>query len=74
MGIKKIKVERGVAVPDQRERVSKYPLKDMSVGESFLVDKPTIRPYLSKFQQEDPEGRRFVTRKTHGGYRVWRVE
>lgn len=69
-----VEIESGVEFQARRKRRSKYPLDEMDVGDSFVVEKPTIRPHLSRFMKADDAGRKFATRKTDdGGLRVWRV-
>lgn len=61
--------------PFQKKRIrrSKYPLETMAVGDSFIVETPTVRSYLSKFSRYDEQGRKFATRRVEDGYRVWRL-
>lgn len=71
------KIEKGVPVPPLRvERISKYPFKEMEIGDSFEVNEKIefsrVRNSLSTYSARS--GRKFVTRKTENGGRIWRVE
>lgn len=76
----KIQIEKGVAIPTKSSRKSKYPFRDMEVGDSFFI-KDTI----------DPEGTRkkvssaatmfchendykFKTQVFPAGVRIWRIK
>lgn len=88
-------IEKGIALPeDKRGRYprsggSKYPLADMSVGDSFFVPYPdgkaiknsqgqdalrvAINSTANKQRHKQP-GRRYTVRPVDGGVRCWRVE
>ncbi len=70
------KVETNVPIPS-RDR-SKYPFVDMDVGDSFLIPDPTDTERKRVQTSAASYGRRhnkhFVTRTTHDGIRVWRIE
>lgn len=69
-----MKIEKGIPVPSKKTNTV-YPLVDMEVGDSFLVetDMPErVRSAIQMFSAINI-GRKFATRKTDGGYRVWRI-
>ena len=60
-----------------KPRESKYPFRDMEVGDSFAVE-PTknlaIRSAITNFQKRNPDVK-FVTRRgPDGEIRIWRSE
>ena len=68
-----IKIDKNIPIPD-RMRDYKYPIKDLSVGDSFYVEgmSPSDRSQITA------KGRlcnmRLVTRVVDKGIRVWRIE
>ena len=67
-------IEKGIPIPSRKPN-SIYPLIEMVVGDSFLVetDRPEkIRSAVSVFSNRNKD-RKFCIRKTDGGYRVWRI-
>jgi hypothetical protein len=69
-----MKIEAKVPYQKKRERRSKYPLAGMEVSDSFVVETPVIRSFLSKFSRYDEQKRKFSTRRSGDVYRVWRVK
>lgn len=71
-------IEKGVPMPaDQKGKKgsSKYPLADMSIGDSFFVPNGRITTVRKAAYQRGPAlNRRFSVRTVDGGVRVWRVE
>ncbi len=76
-----IKIEKGIPMPaSRRDGHSKYPLKDMEVGDSFFVaNSPdgrspakTIRWTVGAFRKKNT-GTKFSVRVVEGGIRVWRT-
>ena len=72
-----MKIETGIPVPPVSARPAKYPLARMAIGDSFHVEGDAtvakrVRTSVSHSGQRT--GRRYVTRKTDTGIRVWRVE
>jgi len=68
-----IQIESGVPIPSQRPN-SKYPFKDLDVGQSFFApgaNPNPIRVLASRLGRD--WGRKFKTMKVSGGMRVWRV-
>jgi hypothetical protein len=72
-------IEKGVPISPQKRpgagRKSKYPFRDMEVGDSFM--EPGVAPKAARCAA-CRSGRRlnkkFMTRTVEGGVRVWRVE
>ena len=71
----KVKIEKNVPVPERYSRSSaKYPWNTMEVGDSFLSHVSKIACLVSaRAQAERKTGRKFITRTTPEGVRVWRV-
>jgi hypothetical protein len=75
-----IKIETGIPVPSNITRKSKYPFKEMKIGESFFltdkIDPEKTRKKVSAaatmFCRE--KACRFKTQTFETGVRVWRVE
>ena len=75
-----MEVERGVPLPRQTPRVSKYrfPLGEMEIGDSFFVEAKdgsflnSARSLISRYGKTF--SRRFATRVRDNGFRVWRIE
>ena len=64
------KVDKGVPIPAIKKS-PQYPWLDMEIGDSFWTDKPSAREAASIWGIK--HDMKFVTRKTEGGFRVWRV-
>ena len=68
-------IEKGIAVTQPRRgRPSKYPVKEMKVGESFFVPKATSEFQRSVSQLGRRAGVKLSSRVVDGGVRVWRIE
>ena len=82
-------IEHDIPIPDQTSgRQSKYPLREMAIGDSFFV--PCKGHEISKVQasirsasRNVNESRKFITRRVEGrkagqefyeGVRCWRVQ
>lgn len=70
------KIEKGIPQPARSGgRYSKYPFREMKVGDSFLAetsDASVIRSNVAVFSRRNP-GYKFSTRKEGTGIRVWRI-
>jgi hypothetical protein len=77
----KIKIEKGVPIPQTRGNRNLYPFKKMGVGDSFFIldksnPKKTLRNVCSAasfFKKKNPKYK-FHSRSYVTGVRVWRVE
>lgn len=76
-------IEKNVPIPpkSRNERDSKYPLRQMAAGDSFLIAIPDGAPkeqYARAQQSVQSYASRWkvkvTTRKVDGGVRVWRTE
>lgn len=70
------KIETGVPTPPRAQKRRKYPLGDMSVGDSFFVpggDSQTIGASWRRFKPKLFTART-VTENGIKGVRVWRLE
>lgn len=69
------KIEKGIPQP-ARNGCTKYPLRQMKVGESFFVGESTnasvVRSNIALFSKRNPDYK-FSTRKEGTGIRVWRI-
>ena len=70
-----LKIEKNIPFPTRGK--SKYPIKELEVGDSFLVDasqRPSITAMLCRIYRNDPD-KRYTTRTVSAGkIRVWRVK
>ena len=68
------KIEKNIPMPTNRGPVSRYPLKDMEIGDSFFVAgrDHAARNIRGVLQRHRPK--RFSVRMQDGGIRVWRIE
>lgn len=72
-----ITVEKGRPIPPPTK--SKYPFRDMEIGDSFWVPdgrnaeatKNNVRSAATCYSRRN--GGRFTVRRDNGGYRVWRT-
>lgn len=76
-------IEKNVPIPPEarRTRQSKYPLRSMAAGDSFMIPLPVDAPkesYARAQQSVQSYASRWkikvTTRKVEGGVRVWRME
>lgn len=64
-----IKIDKGIPVPPDDRCNVKYPWDKMEVGDSLIVKHASSAFYANK----NYAPKRFITRKTPDGRRVWRV-
>lgn len=68
-------IEKGVPLPGKGDAELRDTLKEMDVGDSFLMEGVTARNVGTRLGIIGREiGARFLTRTCTGGARVWRVE
>ena len=75
----KIKIEKNIPVP---ARGYKYPIRDMEIGDSFLLDNEYSRKnmqsivgYISQFRKKNNLEAKFMARKVdENKIRIWRYE
>ena len=71
-------LEQKISIPEARSGLKKYPLADMKVNDSFFVKIPEKdrrnkqNSVLACAIRLKPK--KFTTRKTKGGFRVWRIK
>jgi len=76
----RIQIETGVPVPTTTTRKSKYPFRDMEVGNSFFVNEKLdvkrmqqkLAAAASMFCRKNPD-HKFKTQAFPAGVRLWRV-
>jgi hypothetical protein len=68
-------VDKGVPLNSRRRSKHEMPYAAMQVGESFLVPAGAMSmTYICKLNKlASVDNKKFVSRKTEGGVRVWRV-
>jgi hypothetical protein len=68
-------IEKGVEMPPDKRKTSKYPFEKMEVGDSFFVPEKTaisLQSTCSLYKQKT--GYKFILREVDGGVRIWRSE
>jgi hypothetical protein len=70
-------IEKAIPLTGRQGRDAVYPLKDMAVGDSFLVTGSAeiltnLRYAACAFGKK--HSRKYSVRKVEGGHRCWRVE
>lgn len=75
-----MKIESGIIRPDGgKERKTKYPFKNMNVGDSFFMEgfSHTIQKNIlnagARYAEYNGLSWKFSTRKEGTGIRVWRI-
>jgi hypothetical protein len=65
-----MKVESNIPMP------ARYPFAKMNVGDSFLIPENVSRSSaaVAAYRYGLANRKKFVTRKTSEGHRIWRVE
>lgn len=77
----KIKIEKGIPLPKNVTRKSKYPFREMEVGDSFFItDKEDakrmqqkVSAVASMFSKKNSEYK-FKTQAFDSGVRIWRIK
>ena len=73
----KIKIDKGIEIPHRRMLKTRYPVREMEIGDSFLIhDGEAPSKYIGSysFLFSKMTGFKFMCRKVEGGFRYWRVE
>lgn len=68
------KIEKNVPIPADRRKKSKYPWKEMEIGDSFFVPGKGTHEFRAVPGAQKRYGMKFTMRAVEGGVRVWRVE
>lgn len=70
-----IKIEKNIPFKGTAS-YSKYPFKEMEVGDSFFVecDNTVIARTIYVYRKDGNEAKKFSTKKEKTGRRVWRIE
>jgi hypothetical protein len=66
-----VRIDRGIPIPSAYK--CKYPWKELEIGDSFLMDGAPRQVANAVSRAGRAYGRKFSTRKTREGVRVWRV-
>lgn len=70
-------IEKNIPMAKTRaQRQRKYPIREMKVGDSFLVPEKDVIKNLSQSVRNvaAEHGHKIAVRKVDGGVRVWRVK
>jgi len=71
-----IKIESGIPIEATYAtgRKSKYPWREMEVGDSFFIDGMPIKHASTRaWEAGRRAGRKFICRRQDNGVRIWRV-
>ena len=75
------KIDKNVPIPESNLRGSKYPIREMKVGDSFYLESEGevkgARDAALKHIKRQKNGYKdwdYTTRKDGDGYRLWRVK
>ena len=69
-------IEKNIALPPRREsgKVSKYPIKNMEVGDSILIEGQNASKSAGVVGYwRNVTGFTLISRSVEGGTRVWRI-
>lgn len=70
-----VEIDKGIPIPPRTfGRPAVYPFATMEVGDSFLYRGGMTTGCTAASVNGKRLGRKFVTRKTPDGIRIWRVE
>jgi hypothetical protein len=71
----KIKIDHNIPIPDNNSERGMYPIDEMEVGDSFLYPKSNAGAHHLAFvsNKKHPD-RRFISKKTDRGMRIWRTK
>lgn len=71
-----MQIDKDIPMPPPRGRHTKYPFRDMEVGDSIAVaaeERDRIVSAASYFGKRNAAFR-FTVRRHNGAYRLWRIE
>jgi len=69
-----IPIERGIPIPPKKTTETKYPWRDMAVGDSFTIPLAAFgNVRVAAFRFGKKNGMRFCSRKDGDQVRVWRT-
>jgi hypothetical protein len=70
-----VKIEKGIPIPSPRLLIDRYPLKDMDVGDSFLVKLEDEKNKNGLYRACIPLNIKICIKRIGKlGWRVWRVK
>lgn len=73
-----MEIDKGIPIPERRKAFSKYPFKEMEIGDSFFIDKKLTTISSVAFQATKKTGYKFslrtVEEKKKKGTRCWRIK
>lgn len=82
----KIEIEKGVPIPNKDAGRVRYPFGELKIEESFFVPAKSKRKedinslqrnmgsLIAQWRRNNDLTRKFATRRTEDGVRVWRIE
>jgi hypothetical protein len=69
----KVKIDKGIEMPNKKDSRVKYPWESLEVGDSFLPSKDITSSIISSANKRYAP-KKFTQRKTEEGIRIWRIE
>lgn len=70
-----VQIEKNIPFPDPSPgRRSKYPWRELKVGDSFAYDGPAVNAQSAATYYTNKTNKTFRARKHNGSTRVWRVK
>lgn len=67
-------IDKGIPFPEKADRVSRYPFREMEVGESFFVAGGNVKSLAAQCSRWGKiQGKTYGARRVDAGVRVWRL-
>ena len=73
-GFEMAKIEKGLEMPEQNTRKTKYPWAQIEVGDSFVYDGPMNAAWTNCRYASEKHKKKFEPRVYQGAVRVWRTQ
>ena len=67
------KIEKGISIPEPQFRKTKYPWRELAVGDCFVYDGPMNAAQTNCRYSEQKLGKKLEARIYKGQVRVWRT-
>jgi hypothetical protein len=69
-----MKIDKGIPMPKRNTRNSRYPWKELEVGDSFFIPGSSNGYSTVTYANKVYAPKRFACRKDNAGVRIWRIE
>ena len=78
-----MKIDKGIEIPNPYKDKRKYPFEEMEIGDSILFCKENDRVaqgraanrvFMWRSHNKAMKNRKYITRKTKQGIRIWRTK